>query len=137
MSKSDKEIYEFHVDKDNYFKYGLNIEVEFENPTTGASERVLALLDTGSNRTAIEESLVHKIKLDSDSTCEIQNFQGNQIYQLYRGILKIPNTSYVRKGKFVGTAIEGVKAVIGRDVLRSFEISYCPKLEVGFLRYLQ
>ena len=137
MSKTDKETYEFRIDRDNYFENGLNIEVEFENPTTGASERVMALLDTGSNRTAINESLARKIKLELDSTCAIEKFHGVENNQLYWGILKIPNTSIVIEGKFVGSSIEGVNAVIGRDVLVWFEISYSPESGVGFLRFLQ
>lgn len=124
QNKSECRSFAWSIGKNEFLEYGMIISVQFENPASDQKMTARALIDTGSNRTGIDLSLACKLRLEESSGTVVDRFDGSPRYRVFEGSLLIPEISLETRGRFLGLSIEGVDAVVGRDVLSFCELSF-------------
>ena len=122
--KTEKETFVWSIDATDFLEDGLYIPIEIENPVTRQKKIANAIIDTGSNRTGIHSNIVSELQLEQISEIVVEGFQGSVPYSLFQGILHIPDISFVVSCTLIGLSVEGVDAVIGRNVLSECALSF-------------
>ena len=123
-AKQKKKHLFWSIDATDFLEDVLYIPIEIENPVTRQKKLANAIIDIGSNRTGIHSSIVSELQLEQISEIVVEGFQGSVPYSLFKGILHIPDISFVDSCTLIGLSVEEVDAVIGRNVLSECALSF-------------
>lgn len=73
-------------EQSDFLENGLRIHVEIESPVTRGRKHASALIDTGSNRTAIDLRIARELDLQKLPGTEVETFHGTEEHSLFEGI---------------------------------------------------
>jgi predicted aspartyl protease len=106
----------------------LSIILSNRSATIPLSKQIPALIDTGSDWNLIESAIaattLHMMHIDNRS---IQTANGITMAPVYLGQLIIPGLNYSRLHRFIAAELGAERAILGREVLRDFVLTYSGK----------
>lgn len=109
---------------------GLDADFAASVPTRADAARRLspALVDTGSDTTCIDSDLAHALNLPVANQEIVSGIHGRGIVNFHLARIYVPELDVVFSGAFIGAHLEAggqpYSAIIGRDFLRHFHLSY-------------
>lgn len=87
-----------------------------------------ALIDTGASESGIDSDLADDLRLPIVDRQAIAGVHGKASLNLHIAQIHIPDLDYVARGEFIGVHFSSVglpyAAIIGRDILRRFKMTY-------------
>lgn len=124
LAQRDSRTVDWNIDKEDFLESGLLILVQVENPISKRKMEANAIIDTGSNRTGIDMRISTELELKKIASTELDTFQGENMFPVFQGILRIPAVHFAASGNLVGISLDEPDVVIGRDVLGHCGLSF-------------